>query len=124
MKSLRPFLFIFLLFYSCNFKEKVAEMKTIDHDLETYFNYDKINVNISWGTEEENNNIIVTFYQYPLSTIAYSKLKETSNEVIDRLITKNPKFQDLFFIEVRFTEENNSNNVSSFTSFKINDLYY
>ncbi|MEJ6792539.1 MAG: hypothetical protein QNK89_07365 [Lacinutrix sp.] len=99
-------------------------MKKIDNDLETHFEHEDINVNISWGTEEENNNITVKFYKYPILTIEYSKLKKTSNEVIDRLITKNPKFQDLYYIEVKFTEEIESDDISSFTSFKRNDLYY
>jgi hypothetical protein len=97
-------------------------MKKMDEEFQTFFNHDDIVIAINWGTDEENNNVQVTFYQYDVANRKYSELKNMSNKVKTRLISNYPKFKKLNFIETRFTEEENKDDNSSFVTFKHTDL--
>ena len=113
---------IVILLLSCNLRDKIEDMKKMDEEFQTFFNHDDIVIAINWGTEEENNNVQVTFYQYDVANSKYSELKNTSNKVKTRLISNYPNFNKLNFIETRFTEEENKDDNSSFVTFKHTDL--
>lgn len=114
--------FIFVFLVSCNLRDRIAEMEKMDEELQAFFSHDDIVIAINWGTEKENNNVQVTFYQYDISNREYSELKSTANKVTSRLISNYPKFKKLNFIETRFTEEENKDENSSFVTFKQTDL--
>lgn len=113
---------IFILLISCNLRDKIAEMEKMDEEIQSFFNHDDIVIAINWGTEEQHNNVQVTFYQYDVTNREYSELKSTANKVTTRLISNYPKFKKMNFIETRFTEEENNDDNSSFVTFKHTDL--
>jgi hypothetical protein len=118
MKNYKFIFLLFLVLSSCNLKEKLAEMQNITNDLESHFNHDNINLVLSWGTDEDENNAQITFYEYNVSEKEYNEMKKTASEVSKRLTTKYEKFKNLDFVEVRFSEEMKKDKNSSFVTFK------
>tara|TARA_R110001632_G_scaffold153025_2_gene270758 strand:- start:4495 stop:4911 length:417 start_codon:yes stop_codon:yes gene_type:complete len=127
MKKLALLILSLFLLISCNFKEnvkenfkkKLDEYQKITDDLEIHFKHNPIGIVSGWGTDEGDNYLITTFYEYKLSTKSDSDLKSLSNSVIFRLIAKYPKFENKDFIEVRFTSEPKSDQLKSYKSFKV-----
>lgn len=124
MKKILSISLIFFLFTSCNLKEKLQEiskkLEIINSDLRKQFNHEKIYSDIGWGTSEGSNYVEVTFYEFNMDSKNHSELEVLSNKVIQRLVLKNPKFKEKEFIEIRFTNKQQSDEINSFTKFRVN----
>jgi len=118
MKRIGFLLALSLIFTSCNLAEKLEQIKKMNDDLEQYFDHHNINMVIGFGTDDEDNNVEVTFYEYDVSSIKYQKLKRISEKVVERLNSKYPTFRKKNYIEVIFTEESKNKENNSFVSFK------
>jgi len=82
------------IFISCNLSKTFEEIKLIQDDLSTNFGHDKLNVTLHWGTEDDNNYSIITFYQYPINSISYDELESKAHNIVNHLKTKFPKFKN------------------------------
>lgn len=124
MKKILSISLVFFLFTSCNLKEKLQKiskkLEIINSDLRKQFNHEKIFSDIGWGTSEGSNYVEVTFYEFNMDSKKHSELKTLSNKVIERLVFKNPKFKEKEFIEIRFTNKQQSEEINSFTKFRVN----
>lgn len=118
MKKIVLPLILSLLINSCNLSEKFNQVQKINDDLEQHFGHDNISVSIGFGTDDEDNYVEVTFYEYGVSSIDYMVLKDISHKVSDRLKSKLPNLKSKQLIEVRFTEETKSDTNNSFVTFK------
>lgn len=118
MNRINIVVIVSLFLISCNLGEKLEQMQKMNDDLEQHFQHHHINMIIGFGTNEEDNNIEVTFYEYDLASIDYKELKRLSEKVAKRLNSKYPNFRNKSYIEIRFTEESKSDDNSSFVSFK------
>jgi hypothetical protein len=123
VKKLSYIAFVFLFIISCNFKEKFdKQMQLLDKvkvDLETHFNHQPIDIVSRWSTEEENNYLVITLYEYDMDVKTNSQLESLANSIIFRVTAKNANFENKQFIEVRFTNEPESEKLNSFTSFRV-----
>lgn len=130
MKSKNLFLFIIFitLFQSCNLKQIFEEIDDLNNELKTSFNHENIDVNLHWGTEENENYMVITFSSFNLESINHTELEKLSNRVIYKIIGLHSKYKKLDFIQVQFTEEDEkeSENYNSITQFKMfkEDLNY
>ncbi|NRB61322.1 MAG: hypothetical protein HRU50_15475 [Winogradskyella sp.] len=93
-------------------------MQRITDDLEQHFEHDNVNLVIGFGTEAEDNNAKVFFYEYDVSSNNYQTLKKLSKKVSERLNAKYPEFRKKQYIEIRFTEESKSDENNSFVNFR------
>ena len=107
-----------ILFTSCNLKESLNKNKEINDDLKVTFNHVNIKLSQHWSTDENEDYVLVTFYNYDLESNSYKELEKLSSKVIYRLIAKNTSYKKLDYIEVRFTNSVDTDSINSFTSFK------
>jgi hypothetical protein len=115
----RLYIFIvFIIFASCNLKEALDNVDKINSDLKPVFKHEKITTSIKTGTDAEDNNVQVTFYEYKFGAKTNKSLDSLALKIRNRIIEKNPQMKELDHIEIRFTEEKESENNSSFVSFK------
>lgn len=121
MKKTIFLIFLSVIFSSCNLADKLEQMQKMNDDLEQHFEHNHINMVIGFGTDDEDNNVEVTFYEYDLSSTEYQELKKISERVANRLNSKYPGLRKKSYIEVRFTEEIKSDNNNSFVNFKHNN---
>ncbi|AOW19260.1 hypothetical protein [Urechidicola croceus] len=119
MKKIFLLVFSFVLI-SCSLKETFNEYEKIKSDLKRNFKYEKISFSQSWGTEEKDNNVKVTFYEFNLDSLTHSELQKLSYRVIYRLVAKKSSFKNLDFIEINFTNESESEDYNNVISFKKN----
>jgi len=108
---------MFLTLLSCNLDEKIEKMNKINSDLVNEFGHDDINSLHHWGTDDNDNYFQITFYNYNMSEKSYSELEELATEVRKYFIRQDYDFDDLEFIEIRFTKQDKSN-ADSFVIFK------
>jgi len=109
----------FFVFISCNFSKSFEEIKHIQDDLSAKFGHDKLSVVLHWGTENDDNYSIITFYQYPINGISYDELELKAHKVANHIKTNFPKFKKLDYIEVRYSKYEESDNNDSFITFKV-----
>lgn len=102
----------------CNLGEKVANIKRINADLSETFGHEHINTSVGWGTEQEDNHVQVTFSKYDVDSVSYNELKAIAASVTERLRTQNPDFRNANHIEVRFTKEEGTEDLTEFVVFK------
>ncbi|MFC7000003.1 hypothetical protein [Rufibacter roseus] len=114
-------LLILCCFPSCHLKEKFEQYKAVNESLISAFQHEKINTSYNWSTTEGENNVSVTFYDYPIDSVSYPELEEMANQVQQSVQTSYPGFKELDYIEVRFTKEKDLETADSFVTFK-NDL--
>lgn len=107
-----------ILFTSCNLKEELKKYEEITDDLKTTFKHEKIRLNQHWGTEENEDFVLILFYDFDLESNSFEDLEKLSSKVIYRLIAKNISYKKLDYIEVRFTNSVDSGSINSFSSFK------
>jgi hypothetical protein len=118
MRSIVIFLFVVVSFASCDLGEVVEKAGKINADLESKFHHEHIDTSIGWGTEEGDDHVIVTFNKYDLQAHPYGELSELANKVRDRVLSENPELKKMDYIEVRFTDQEDTEDLDGFVSFK------
>jgi len=108
-----------ILLTSCNLKETFKKYDEINNDLKVTFSHNKINLNQHWGSDENDNYILITFYDFNLESKSYKDLEKLSDKVIYRVLAKNTDYKKLDFIEVQFTNQDKSKDLDSYISFKM-----
>ncbi|MEE4259596.1 MAG: hypothetical protein V2I62_07550 [Bacteroidales bacterium] len=116
MRKIYFLILIFAILTSCNLKEKMQKMERINTELEKEFKHPEINSNYHFGTEEDDNYIQINFYSFDLSEKTHSELEKMANMVNQFFLERNPEFDDLDFIEVRFTKSDKKT-ANSFVNF-------
>ncbi|MCF6346791.1 MAG: hypothetical protein L3J20_00630 [Flavobacteriaceae bacterium] len=113
--NMKLFYFLFLSISSCNLFDNMEKMNM---ELETAFNHNNIVTSLGLGTEDGDNHIQVTFYKYDLSVQTIPELEKLANKVIYKLLGNYPKFKQFEYIEIRFTEGENSEENDSYMNFR------
>ena len=97
MKKLSFTVIVLLFFISCNFREnfdkKTQYLKKVQVDLETHFHHKPIGILTGWGTEDDDNYLMITLYDYNMDSKNNSELESLANSIIFRVTAKNPKFE-------------------------------
>lgn len=117
MKRTYILLLIFSIATSCNLKEKLQKIERINSELKKEFKHSEINSSYSLGTEENDDFFQINFYSYALSEKTHSELENIADKVHLFLIKKYPEYDNLDYIEVRFSKSNKEN-TDSFVNFK------
>lgn len=102
---------------SCNLSEQFKKIKQLNSELKKEFNHQNINGSYHFGTEDDDDYFQIDFYRYPISDKTNSELEIIASKVKDYIKSNYPEYDDLDYIEVRFTKES-SDNAESFTNFK------
>ena len=102
---------------SCNLKETIQKIQRINAELEQEFEHSDISSSYNFGTEENDNYFQIDFHNYNMSDKTHSELESLANKVSDFFQEKHPEYDDLDFIEVRFSKSNEEN-TDSFVNFK------
>ncbi len=102
---------------SCNLKAQMEKIGKIEADLEKKFKHSEVYFNHHWGTEKGDNYLQVSFYEYDMDSKSYSQLESTADSVFSYIKTYKTDFEDLEFMQVRFTKEKDGE-AESFVSFK------
>ncbi len=97
----------------------MEKMNKINTDFENEFGHNDISTSHHWGSEEGDNYFQITFYNFDMSDRQYSELEELAKKVQIFFGEQNYDFNDLEFIEVIFSKEDESN-AESFVNFKLN----
>ena len=98
--------------------EKIGKIET---DLEKKFNHNELSFTHHWGSEKGDNYLQVSFYEYDMDSKPYSQLESTADSVFRYLKPYKTDFEDLEFMQVRFTKEKDEE-AESFVNFKSNVL--
>ncbi len=117
MKKIFPLFLIALTIFSCNLKEQIEKMGKIESDLEREFNHFEVSSIYHWGTEEGDNYLQISFYEYDMDSKTYFHLESTADSVFNYLKTYKTDFRNLEFMQVRFTKEVEEE-AESFVNFK------
>lgn len=117
MQKLFLLIFIALSLHSCNLKEQIEKMNRINSNLETEFEHDNIDSTYHFGTEENDNYFQISFYEFDLTDKTHSELELLANRVQSYFVKKFPEFENLEFIEVRFSKSSEET-ADSFINFK------
>lgn len=108
-----------LVLFSCaDLQEKLQLMMKISKDLSGRFEHQQIHTSFGFGTEAESNYLSVTFLDFPIQNAEEAELEDVSARVSDYLFAKYPELNDLSYIEVRFTDEVDIDNMQNFYSYK------
>lgn len=115
---MKKYFLFFLLFtsilYSCNLKESLTKLQKIDQEIEKQF---KHNVTTTYGFGDSDGNYFrFTFYGFDMSEKTNLKLENMAVKVNKFFLNKYPKYEDLDFVEVRFTKD--ASDSDSFVNFK------
>lgn len=122
--KIRLLTLLLLYLTSCNFSDTgnygdlIDKVQTIDADLTAEFGHSPIYSSIEWGTGENDNNLVVTFYEYDMDSTTYAELEQLSYKITERVLSQNPDFKEKDFIEVRFTKETDTDETNSFVTFR------
>ena len=116
--NLYKYFFLLLFFTSCNLSDNLKKVDTINSALTEEFNTDSIDTTVKWGTNSEDNNIVVSFYGYDFGDQTHKDLDSLATIARKIIIEKFPEAAQLNHIEVRFTEEEDLDKAKSFTSFR------
>ena len=115
-------LLVCLVIASCNVREKIAKsfdrIKRINSDLVETFRHEDVHTTLGWGTEEEDDRVLVVFSRFNVESTSYRDLETLSSQVVERLLDLNPEFQDLHHIEIRFTKQDYAEDLQQFVTFK------
>lgn len=117
MKKVYILFLVCMISTSCNLKEALQKFQKINTELEGEFNHSEISSSYHFGTEENDNYFQIDFYNYNLADKTHSELEIKAKKVSWFFQEKHPEYDDLDFIEVRFTESD-SENADSFVNFK------
>lgn len=117
MKRIFILLFIFSSLTSCNLKEKIQKISKINDELETEFKHDQIFSTFNFGTDEESNYFLISFYEYDLTNKTHSELETIAKKVKTFFKKNNPEYNNLDFIEIRFTKSDQET-ANSFVNFR------
>ncbi|MGB3467886.1 MAG: hypothetical protein WBA74_21545 [Cyclobacteriaceae bacterium] len=112
-------IFSSLLLISCaEMREKLELMMRISKDLTTRFDHQQIHTSFGFGTETEDDHFSVTFLDFPLENADEAELEDISSKVSDYLFGKYPELQEMAYIEVRFTDQTDINELKNFFSYR------
>ncbi|MBW1294748.1 hypothetical protein [Aquimarina litoralis] len=119
MKKTYIFLSLLIVFTSCNFKERIQKIGTINDELQKEFKHEDILCGFNFGIDDddESNYFLISFYNYDLSNKLYSQLEIEAIEVKQFFLNRYPEYRELDFIEIRFTKLN-QDNAHSFVNFR------
>jgi|TARA_B110000093_G_C12837046_1_gene353636 hypothetical protein len=117
MKRTYILLLIFSIATSCNLKEKLQKIEKINSELKKEFKHSEINSTYSFGTEENDDFFQINFFSYALSEKTHSELENMADKVHLFFREKHPEYNDLDYIEVRFSKFDKEN-TDSFVNFK------
>lgn len=117
MKKIYILLLIIITSTSCNLKETLQKIQSINTELEKEFNHSEISSSYHFGTEENDNYFQINFYQYNLADKTHLELETLAKKVSWFFQEKYPEYDNLDFIEVRFSESDKEN-ADSFVNFK------
>lgn len=117
MKKINLLILIITIVTSCNLKETIQKLGKISAELEKEFKHSEINSTYHFGTEDDDNYFQISFYNYDLTEKTHSELEELANKINDFFVKKYPEYNDLDFLEVRFTKSDETN-ADSFVNFK------
>ena len=107
------------LIISCNLKEAFSTIEKIDSDLKEKFKHQDITTTLSWGTNDENNKITITFFNFNLDSLSYSELTTLASRIGSRVCRRNPDLKNIDNIEINFTKELIPDNPSEMITFKL-----
>ena len=117
MKKIYVLLLTFISITSCNLKEKLQKFQKINSDLETEFNHSEINTSYNSGTEDDDDYFQIDFYNYNIADKTHTELETLAKRVSWFFQENYPEYDDLDFIEIRFSESGKENS-DSFVNFK------
>ncbi|WP_405207146.1 hypothetical protein [Aquimarina sp. LLG6339-5] len=117
MKKIYILLLLLFSIASCNLKEQIQKIREINNELETEFKHDEIYCAFNFGTDEETDYFLISFYEYDLTNKTHSELETLAKEVKTFFVKRNPEYDDLDFIEIRFTKSNQEN-ANSYVNFR------
>lgn len=117
MKKIYILLLIFSITTSCNIKEKLEKITKVNIELKKKFKHSEIYSTYNFGTEEDDNYFQINFFNYALSEKTHSELEKLANDVNLFFKKKHPEYNNLDFIEIRFSKYDKENS-DSFVNFK------
>jgi hypothetical protein len=117
MKKIYIVLLIFSITTSCNIKEKLKKITKVNTELKQKFEHSEIYSTYNLGTEENDNYFQINFFNYELSEKTHSEMEILANEVNLFFRKKHPEYDNLDFIEIRFSKSDKEN-TDSFVNFK------
>ena len=117
MKKICLMILLFTILASCDIGGMLQKMAEIDTGLTEEFDHTDILTTIHLGTKNNDDYIQIDFNRYPVAKKAHSELELLANEVSLYFKEKYPEYDNLDFLEVRFTKADKEN-AESFVSFK------
>lgn len=118
MKAFISGILLALTLYSCGIKETMQKTAEMKDDIASTFQHDKVNVSIHWGTDENDNYYKIVMYEYDLQSTTYDTLELIGNQIIHHITGNYPISDNLEFIQVLFTNEQDPDEPESYVSFK------
>lgn len=98
---------------SCNLNDAIKKSSEINSDLSSKFEYKKLKTTIGFGSDDEDNYVLVTFFNFNFDK-SESEMSYLAIAVKNRILELHPEFKN---IQIRFTKNNESDESPSFVTF-------
>lgn len=95
----------------------MARVEALQADLKSTFKHEYINTSVGWGTEQVNNNVIVTFYKFNVDNIPYPELRKMASRIGVHICQREVDLKDTDHIKVNFTKEEDPETASGMVTF-------